>query len=99
MEKNSGVLANTFNQILRYKGSTLYRALTVLKNLNFLFNFGNKIIQNLTCARFFRRAQLQCALKKEIINSRSFEKIYKKIYKLFNRVPSGHRSNSGIHSV
>jgi hypothetical protein len=31
MEKNSGVLANTLNRILRYKGSTLYRALTVIK--------------------------------------------------------------------
>ena len=30
MEKNSGVLANTLNRILRYKGSTLYRALTIL---------------------------------------------------------------------
>ena len=30
MEKNSGVVANTLNRILRYKGSTLYRALTVL---------------------------------------------------------------------
>ena len=29
METNSGVVANTLNRILRYKGSTLYRALTV----------------------------------------------------------------------
>ena len=35
MEKNSGVVANTLNRILRYKGSTLYRALTgVLKRFN-----------------------------------------------------------------
>ena len=36
MEKNSGVLANTLKRILRYKGSTLYRALTVyLKMIEF----------------------------------------------------------------
>ncbi len=29
METNSGVVTNTLNRILRYKGSTLYRALTV----------------------------------------------------------------------
>ena len=31
METNSGVVANTLNRILRYKGSTLYRALTVFE--------------------------------------------------------------------
>jgi hypothetical protein len=31
MEKNSGVLANTLYRILRYKGSTIYRALTVFE--------------------------------------------------------------------
>ena len=33
METNSRVVANTLNRILRYKGSTLYRALTVYNSI------------------------------------------------------------------
>jgi hypothetical protein len=45
MEKNSGVLANTLYRILRYKGSTIYRALTVFKERESDFKEYNSIIE------------------------------------------------------
>ena len=46
METNSGVVANTLNRILRYKGSTLYRALTVYRSSPYMQKFILGVAQN-----------------------------------------------------
>jgi len=49
METNSGVVANTLNRILRYKGSTLYRALTVHCCPDFSVDLTGTLVRTTLC--------------------------------------------------